>query len=955
MSTGSQKRVTDQFPLFETASQRHQVPLLEPKFHAPRLHATLVERKRLLEKLDAALQGKLTLLCAPAGFGKTTLISQWMENNRVRGQGLPVAWVSLESSDNDPMRFWRYIITACQSLHADLGQASLAQPSADLPPFEIPSLEMVLTLLLNNIARFASSRLLILEDYHLITESHIHETMTFFLDHLPAQLHVVILTRSEPPLPLVRWRARGELAEMHAADLRFSREEMANFFQRVLAFSPSILPAEAFNQLETRLEGWAAGLRLLALALQGSANQQGVEHVITTFAGEQRSFQDYFVTEVLSVQPEALQDFLLHTSILSRLTGSLCDAVAERHESDRLLEDIERAGIFLESLDRSGEWYRYHALFAEAMQAEARRRLGVGVLHALSLKASRWYEQQRMFAEAVEAAFQAQDTTRAAELIEHILGKVKHFILGPQVFQEVNGFHTLRRWLEQLPETAFRGRPLLYLGYATALLFVFVVDQLPPTQVLMTKIEEALQMAEEEFRSAGDMPKLGGVFAFQALIAREQGAIREAITYARESLAWLPEEDREWRNLSLNVIGVGKLLDGQLEQAQKIFLELCALCEAFGNRAILRANTALLNIVSYEQGKLRQTAEFFRQMLAEAREEGDRDDIAHASLLLAWLSYEWNDLQAAEQWAQESLNLGLQIGNEEFQVQATLVLARIEHTRGQTELAQQRCTTLLARLPAISPLRSHLCKEIQMTQARFSLALGDFSAVESWWASNSLDEELPLVQREREELLVARWRLAEGKATEALNSLVRLLDAAQHMGRTRRALEIQAVLVLVQHSCGHVQEARQSLQTLLARAHTEGYLRLFLDEGEVMTTLLRVTIPRLRERPLIAYVQTILRAAASAHAQQNDSPAPAYTLLAEPLSSQEQRVLRLLIAGHTNPEIARDLVVSVNTIKAHLKNIYRKLNVNNRLEACEAARDLAFPRRETPRRYSSYD
>jgi LuxR family maltose regulon positive regulatory protein len=379
MSTGSQKRVTDQFPLFETASQRHQVPLLEPKFHAPRLHATHVERKRLLEKLDAALQGKLTLLCAPAGFGKTTLISQWMENNRVRGQ------------------------------------ASLAQPSADLPPFEIPSLEMVLTLLLNNIARFASSRLLILEDYHLITEPHIHETMTFFLDHLPAQLHVVILTRSEPPLPLVRWRARGELTEMHAADLRFSREEMANFFQRVLAFSPSILPAEAFNQLETRLEGWAAGLRLLALALQGSANQQGVEHVITTFAGEQRSFQDYFVTEVLSVQSEALQDFLLHTSILSRLTGSLCDGVAERHDSDRLLEDIERAGIFLESLDRTGEWYRYQALFAEAMQAEARRRLGVGVLHALSLKASRWYEQQRMFAEAVEAAFQAQDTTRAAD------------------------------------------------------------------------------------------------------------------------------------------------------------------------------------------------------------------------------------------------------------------------------------------------------------------------------------------------------------------------------------------------------------------------------------------------------------------------------------------------------------------------------------------------------------
>ncbi|HEY7419832.1 MAG TPA: LuxR C-terminal-related transcriptional regulator, partial [Ktedonobacteraceae bacterium] len=674
---------------------------------------------------------------------------------------------------------------------------------------------------------------------------------------------------------------------------------------------------------------------------------------LATFAGDQRSLQNYFASEVLSVQPESRQDFLLRTSILSRLTGSLCDAIMDRHDSHSFLEDIERAGIFLESLDKAGEWYRYHALFAEAMQAEAGRRLGEKALHTYALKASQWYEQHGMCTEAIEAAFQAQDTTHAADLIERALEKVKHFLLGPQFLQEVNGFHTLRRWLEQLPETAFRGRPLLSMGYASALLLVFVVDQHPPSQELTTKsedwfhsyqllfkkIEQALQAAEEEYRNAGDLPKLGGVLAFRALIIREQGNLGDAITCAEQSLTYLPENDQEWRSLCLNVIGIGKLLDGQLDQAQEIFLKLCALCETFGNRAILRANAAILNIIDYEQGKLRQASEFFRHMLKEAREEEDRDDIAHASLLLAWLSYEWNDLQAAEQQAQETLELGRQIGNEEFQVRSALVLARIAHARGQTAEAQQRCISLLVRFPATSPLRYHLCREIQVIQARFSLALGDLSAVERWRNDAPFDATLPIRLREQEELLVARWLLAKDEAVEALNMLTPLFNAAQLMRRTRSALEILALMVLAQHACRYTQEARQSLQTLLTRAHAEGYLRLFLDEGETMLTLLRSAIPQIHERPLLSYAQTILSAAASDHTKSGASSTPAYALLTGPLSPQEQRILRLLIAGHSNPEIARDLVVSVNTVKTHLKHLYSKLQVRNRTQACAVARE----------------
>lgn len=937
-STGSQQRNPEQFLSPEAASWHRQVPLLETKFHAPHPYAPLVERKRLLTHLEAVSDHKLTLITAPAGFGKTTVISQWMENSQMRGQALPTAWLSLATSDNDPLRFWRYVVTACQTFHADLGRASLAQLEAYLPPFEMPSLELILTLLLNDMTRLACRGFLILDDYHLITASHIHETVTFFLDHLPAQLHVVILTRAEPSLFLSGLRARGDLCEIHTADLRFSREEMANFLQQILTCSPSILSTEVLSRLEMCLEGWAAGLRLLALSLQGCMHQQDVERLLAAFTGEQRSFQDYFVTEVLSAQPASRQDFLLRTSFLSRLTGSLCDAVTGRQDSHRLLEDIERAGIFLESLDQSRQWYRYHALFSEAMQAEARRRLGVEMLHTLSLQASRWYEQHGMLTEAIEAAFQAQDTTRAAALLEDLLGKVAHFSLSPQVIQTINGFHTLRGFLEQLPETAFRGRPLLSLGYAATLHFVFVLDQLPPSQVFWTKIEASLQMAEMEFRAAGSGPRCGEAFAFHALVAREQGDLRKAVIYAREALDWLPESDQAWRNLSLNVIGMGKLTDGQLDEAQKIFLELGALGEAFGNRAILRANTVLLNTISYEQGKLRQTAESFRQMLTEARKDDDDDDIAHASLFLAWLAYEWNDVETAEQRAQETLNLGLKIGNEEFQVQAELVLARIEHACGETERARQRCTALLARFPAISPLRSRLCREIEMTQARFSLAVDDSSAVELWWTHLSPHEELPLILYEREIVLGARWLITSGRTTEALPLLLRLFDNAQRQGRIRSALEIQAVQVLAWHACGDVQQARQSLQALLARAHSEGYLRLFLDEGEVMTTLLRLSIPQFRQRFLMGHAQMILHAIASTDAK----PTPAYALLAEPLSPQEERVLRLLIAGHSNPEIAHALVISVNTVKAHLKSIYRKLNVENRLQACEVARHLEF-------------
>ncbi|QBD76580.1 hypothetical protein EPA93_11430 [Ktedonosporobacter rubrisoli] len=949
-STNRQESIASP-PLSSPTAQ--PLPLLQQKFQPPLPHISLIERKALLQKLDTIRDHKLTLITAPAGFGKTTAISQWMERNRRQEHAQPVAWLSLEQHDNDLLRFWRYLAGACQSLYAEPAQASYELLATDLFSFEIPSHELILTLLLNDIVRHGCHGILILDDYHLITDIHIHEMLTFSLDHLPPQLHMVLIGRSTPSIALAGLRSRGDLYEIQTADLRFSLQETTEFLQRLSAPALSQLPPTLSAQISTRLEGWAAGLRLLALSLQGSAAQQDLEHILMTFTGEQRAFQDYFLTEVLRAQSAERQDFLLRTSMLDRLTAEICNAVTKRSNSQLLLEEIERAGIFLEALDQAGIWYRYHALFAEAMQLEARRRLGEDVLHNLALRASQWYAQQGMHTQAVEAAFQAEDTARAAKLIEDILIREKYLILSLQSFQQENGFHTLRRWLTQLPESLLRKHPILFLGYAAALLFTLIVERPALSQGYTAKLDESvfsmqafwatiehlLQMAEEEFRAIMDGPRLGQTLAFRALIAREQGNLREAISYAEKSLNLLTEEEAGWYNLSLNVIGMGKIAAGQLEEAKQIFLELYALCEMLGGkRAILRAHTVLLNTINYEQGKLRQSAEYFRQMLAEAREDNDEDDIAHASLFLARLSYEWNDMQSAEEQAQEALNCGRILGNEEFEVQASLVLAHIEHARGETERARQRCRALLVRFPATSQLRTRLNREIQMTQVSFSLDLGDVSSAELWQSNLDMHMELPLIQREQEELLAARCQLVQGHTTAARNALLNLLTEAQQMGHMRSALRIQAALVLAWLAAGNIAQTRETLQTLLSYAHTEGYVRLFLDSGESMIRLLRVSLPQLREQTLIAYTHQILKAAAP-----TTTPSTlAYTLLAEPLSAQEERVLRELLAGRTNPEIARKLIISINTVKAHLKSIYRKLHVETRQQACEAARKLEF-------------
>jgi LuxR family transcriptional regulator, maltose regulon positive regulatory protein len=812
---------------------------------------------------------------------------------------------------------------------------------------------MLLSPLLNDLSQLPQPGILVLEDYHVIAEPQIHAAMSFFLDHLPTTLHMIMLTRGEPPLALARMRAGGDLGELHAADLRFSVEETGRFLNRTISAE---LAPEAISQIDAQIEGWGAGLRLLALALQGRDTPQDIARVLATFAGSHRPVLDYFVAEVLNAQPPHVQDFLLRTSTLDRLTGELCDAVIgegrpttndqRRKTEDEdtfvlrpssfVLEQLARTNLFVEPLDGEGQWYRYHALFAEAMRHETRNRLGDAVLRGVAATASAWYEQHGRLAEAIEAAFQAQDLERAAELIERLISNPQ-FSFATQLFSEATEWHTLRLWLDQLPDPLLRQYPLLCLNYAIALLLVLMAGRSHGPTV--ARVETTLQMAEDGFRAIGNTAKLGEVFAFRSIIVKQRGEIDASVAWARQALACLPAEEMAWRGASLSSIGTGEHFAGRLDVARKLLIEARAISEAIENWSFTRAIIGMLSGVYIEQGELHLAAAHMRQTLSEARQQGDHDDVAHAQIVLMYLSYEWNALDAAEQQAHEAFAIGEQLDDLEFQAQATLMLAQIEHARGQTAAAQQRIAALLSQLQSQRGLRLRwYTRAAHCLQARLQLAAGDLAAAQRWADARTHDDPaIAYHQRAREELLLARLLIAQGQADQALARLEDSLAVAERAGHTRLGLETQLMMVLTHSACKQLPAARQVLQAALTRAAGEGYMRVFLDEGATMARLLRACQPSLRDPALATYLQTLLRAFAAEHharAVQPGDPVGA-ALLAEPLSPQEQRVLRLLDAGRSNPEIAEQLVVSVNTVKAHLKNIYRKLGVRNRMQAVQ--------------------
>src|SRR5262249_18253581 len=567
--------------------------------------------------------------------------------------------------------------------------------------------------------------------------------------------------------------------------------------------------------------------------------------------------------------------------------------------------------------------------FAAAMQTEARRQLGDEAIHALLECAGRWYETHAMLSEAIDVAFTTNNMLHAADLIEMIVERLLS-LERPEMHGPPE-FYTLQRWLTQLPQAMLDQRPLLNMALAITTIFTLIVDMRPMSSSVLSEVEQLLLKAEHGIRAVGETGHLGQLYAFRALLLRESGDIVTAVGWAKAALELLPPTELNWRSICICTLGLGEEMFGHLDGATKRFAEARAMCEALGNRPFARANAILLGWVYLEKNDLHRAAALFRQILTEAKAISDLDDIGHILHGLADIALSWNDLDAAWAYANEVVEITRQYPHESTYVDAMLILARVEHLRAQNEAAQSRCAALLAgRTPAILSADKQLDTAIAFEQARLALAAGDLAATQRWRAGRNTNMERLRPAPEREETLLARLLIAEGDPDAAVRLLEPLLLDVEKYGHERVALEIGVLLALAYAACNQAVNAQQSLITALTKAYPANARRVFIDRGELLAALLRTTLPSLDDKNLVVFAKTILRDSAP-----HDTAASA-----ELLSAQERRVLRLIAAGHSTADIATTLVVSVNTVKAHVKNIYRKLKVSNRLEAANAARTM---------------
>ncbi len=887
--------------------------LLVTRFRIPPARARMITRERLIEDLHQSQRVALFLLSASAGFGKTTLLSAW-----ARQSSSQVAWLSLDEQDNDPTHFWIYVVAALRTRFPELGETALALLNAP----QLPLFPTVLTTLINELAEMEVETTLILDDYHIITEEAVHESLLFLLEHLPTNVHLMISSRVDPPLPLSRLRARGQMIEMRDADLSLSQEETGSFLRQVMGLR---LEDEDVARLMQRTEGWIAGLQLAALSMR---KQDDLSTLVRSFSGKQRFIRDYVRDEILQGQSPSMQRFLLQTSILSRVNADLCRAVTGESGSQEILDKLERANLFLMPLDEERQWYRFHPLFTEAVQYEAKQRLGEDALHVLYQKASRWYEEQDFLAEAIEIALTAQDFVHAIALIEkHIDPRNSH-----------NELYTLRRWMEQLPEDLLNIHPLVCLIDAMTLLYT--LDRGAPET--RARVERSLAQAERYWQREGDRQQIGKVWTLRAEMASWQGDFAYMAVAAREALRLLEEDEKEWRAVALLHGGSGEFFVGSLDQAWAMLQQARTLFEETGNDYGARAAIQLSGNVLQEQGALHQAAQSYQRVLKLAGE--DISDQAYTQLGLSKLCYEWNELERAEQLASRVQVIGQQLAqemgsslvNETLLFPASLLLAHIQHARGEHADANERLQTLLVdEQRQIAFQRS---REVLYWHTRLQLARGELDEIESRAANRSqFDERQPFVQQEYEALLDVRILIAQGQAQKALCKLESWGQHVQARASKRSELQLLIVEALAHAANGSRAEGIQRLMQALGRARAEGYQRIFLDEGKAMENLLRATLPDVQDEAIMYYVQTLLRAFESEHGPLNKVLVSSEVLI-EPLTAREQEVLHLLADGASNREIANHLVVSLATAKKHVANILSKLGAENRTQAIARAR-----------------
>jgi LuxR family maltose regulon positive regulatory protein len=896
-------------------------PLLATKLFIPPPAESLVLRPRLLEKLADSLRPgcRLTLVSAPAGYGKTTLVSNWITSLKaLEDRPAPlVTWLSLDDGDNDPIVFWSYIVSALQVQKKAIGKQSLTLLQSPQPP----NRETILSLLVNDLVKIPGDLFLILEDFHFIRTPAIHQSLSFLIDHAPPQFHVFILSRTDPPLPLALLRGRMQLLEVRQTDLRFTNEEAAAYLNERMNLS---LPGADVDALNSKTEGWAAGIQMAGISLQGRENPS---KFIRTFSGSNRFILDYLTDEILERQPSDIQTFLLYTSILDKLSASLCDAViAGLSNAQVLLEQLEKNNLFLVPLDQERQWYRYHHLFSEILRLKLTRSFPEMVT-VLQKRAAKWFETNDMLEEAVFYTHAAKDDDGLMHLLERNVGPMR---------KKGRGI-VLRGWANLLPEEVVFNRPWLCILSAWAHISRSELAESEPY------LERAEQLVKEEKSNAAAREMLGTISALRTEIMITCGDISGTIKMAQRAIELL--DPSNVGNLASVYYSLGRAYyaSGDLNSADQVWSDFLHFQLKAGIYGIYAIITGYQGTILAIQGKFQEAIRLYRQaidyMVANGIEHFYISGYPYGGLGL--MLYRENDLEEAEKLIDEDLRQNRLWGNPNAISMGLSNRMCVRIARGNLDgaLADMRECEQINRgyKPYFDVTGTFLA-----SQVHYFLAKGDILTARQLMDENKVRSDEPLsFQREQDHISLSRVLIAQGKPAEADNLLFRLAESARGGGRFGRLIEILSLRAIALQALNRTSEAMQLLEAGLALAEPEGYVRIYLNEGKPMADLLEIAIqrgihPEHAARLLAAFPDSVLQVQSVTDVEKMNLG------LVEPLSRRELEVLQFIAGGLANKEISRRLYISVRTVKYHATSIYAKLEVNGRREAAVKARELGL-------------
>lgn len=893
---------------------KQQNTRLATKLYVPSVRPNFVPRPKLLDRLSDGVKSKLTLISAPAGFGKTSLLAAWLKQSEI-----PVAWVSLDAEDNEPTRFLDYLLWALQNIDESLGTTALEFLRSSHPS----PLKPALSGLINEIAVQNNEFVIVLDDYHLIHELSIHESMAFFLQHLPPPAHLLIASRNDLPFPVARLRAKGEINEIRVADLRFDNDESAVFLNETMNLD---LSAEDIGRLGNRTEGWITGLQLSALSLQGRENKSDL---INEFAGNDRFILDYLVEEVLGSQSPSVQDFLLQTAVLNRLSSPLCNALTGNDDGQTMLEQLERTNLFLFPLDNKAQWFRYHHLFSDLLRfrLKQQRREDFYELHR---QASLWFAENDLLEEAVVHAITAEDWEQALNLIEPIVVE----------FSGRKNFPLWGRWLRQIPENVLSNRPLLCLWNGSALLYK---GEIALSEKYLTFAESATKIAEENFIKTF-------ATSCRALLALGSGDQEKLEEYSRKAVAFANPSEPISHILAIHTQSISLYMAGEMEKAETSLLKTIPMAQAAKYLVLELWATDFAALTQIAMGKLSESAETGRKILQYDKHDFT-EQMLSAYAILAKLEYEWNNLEKSREYLELSLSIRQEMDDKCYWVRifdSLQFLVPLMWFHGEKEAAIEMIDFETERLKSYNNQLG--VNQSKALKAELLLKQGDFEAVRRWAIDREIESLAPEFNNEPEQIIFARFLIAQGKYEQTFELLSRLLPNAEKGKRGLAIIQILLLQTLALKHQGNEAEAVKLMEKLLLLTYKEGFIRTFIDEGEPVNSLLQTILKQRGKEwetespPLLNYVVTLIKSFGETNLAipiptvQNQNKDLPWWYSNDPLSERELEVLGLVAQALSNQQIGDKLFISAGTVKRHISNIYQKLDVHSRVQAIELAR-----------------